>query len=470
MKLKLSDILRLEHVEARDCDRPVFVITGVSTDSRSVKPGDLFIPIRGAQFDGHNFISNAVKAGAAAVLAEHRWARMNAAYLRTLPVPQIIVGDSTRSLGDLARMYRRMFKLPILAVGGSNGKTTTKDMIRLVLGSKYNVLATEGNLNNHIGVPQTIFRLEKTHTAAVIEVGTNHPGEIDYLCGVLEPTHGLITTIGSEHLEFFGDLAGVARAELELFGWIKNNSRADSTLFINGDDRHLAGQARTFKKRFVYGLRSRTADVKAAGMMLDDRGRASFTVKAKGTSPFTIALTVPGIHNVQNALAATAVGLRFRVPAAKIQKALASFSAPGKRMEVLTINGLTVLNDSYNSNPDSVRAAIETLRVMKTSGKKIAVLADMLELGPSAPEQHRAVASYVDRSGIDCLLTFGPLSQATHDASTLSLKAHYDQKNMLSEYLAELLGPGDIVLVKGSRGMKMEDVVTFLQERFSKAA
>jgi len=470
MKLTLSDILQLEHVEARDFERPAYFITGVSTDSRSVKAGDLFIPIRGAQFDGHNFISNAVKAGAAAILAEQRWANMNAAYLRTLPVPQLIVGDATRALGDLARIYRRMFKLPILAIGGSNGKTTTKEMIRLVLGSKYSVLATEGNLNNHIGVPQTVFRLEKSHTAAVFEVGTNHPGEIDYLCNVLEPTHGLITTIGSEHLEFFGNLAGVARAELELFRWIRNNSRADRAVFINGDDRHLAGQARTFKRRVVYGLRSRTADVKASGVELDDRGRASFTVKARGISPFTVALSVPGIHNVQNALAAVAVGLRFKVPAAKIQKALASFSAPGKRMEVLAINGLTVLNDSYNSNPDSVRAALETLRAMKTSGKKIAVLADMLELGAAAPEHHRSVASYVDRAGIDCLLTFGPLSQETHEASALDLKAHYDQKNMLSEYLAELLGPGDIVLVKGSRGMKMEDVVTFLQERFSKAA
>lgn len=470
MKLKLSDILKLSHIRAIDCDRAAFVVTGVSIDSRSVKPGDLFVPIRGTQFDGHNFISNAVHSGARAVLLEQRWVAMNSSYITALPVPKIVVEDSVRALGEIARNYRRTFKIPLLAVAGSNGKTTTKEMIRSVLGTKYDVLATGGNLNNHLGVPLTLLQLEKKHSIGVIEIGTNHPGEIDYLCSILEPTHGLITNIGAEHLEFFGDLAGVASAELELFRWLKKNGRTDASVFINGDDPRLARQAKSFRKPLLYGIQSKSAIVKVGTLTTNDDGSCSFTIKARGISPIDVSLPVPGLHNVQNALAAAAVGIRFHVPGTKIQKALGMFTAARKRMELLKVDGLTVLNDTYNSNPDSVRAALETLRAINSRGKKIAVLADMLELGDSAAEQHRAVAALVNKSGVECLLTYGPLSRATNEAANVKLKVHYDQKNMLSEYLAELLTPGDVVLVKGSRGMKMEDVVTFLQERFSKAA
>ena len=470
MKLKIPDIVNLPHFAALDCDRSSVVLTGVSTDSRSVKSGDLFVPIRGAQFDGHNFLSNAVKSGARAVLVEKRWADMNSSYLVTLPVPKIIVEDTVHSLGRLARNYRRLFKIPVIAVAGSNGKTTTKEMIKSVLASTFEVLATEGNLNNHIGVPLTLFRIEKKHEFAVVEIGTNHPGEIEYLCGIAEPTCGLITNIGFEHLEFFGDLAGVAKAELELFRWMKSNKQNNATFFINGDDQRLARQSGSSGRTVVFGMRSKRATVRGSGLTIAEDGAVQFTVKARGLAPFSIALRLPGIQNARNALAATAVGIRFDVPVPKIQRALKGFSAPRKRMEMLKIDGLTILNDTYNSNPDSAKAALETLRMMKSAGKKIAVLADMLELGGSAQEEHRAIASHVDNAGVEYLLTYGPLSRATYDASTVKVKAHYDQKNILSEYLAELLAPGDIVLVKGSRGMKMEDVVTFLQERFSKAA
>ncbi len=469
MKLSSADILKVTHLQSEELEDSSLSFTSVSIDSRNVSPGSIFFALRGERFDGHNFLSNAVKAGAKALIVENKWATMNPSYLKALPVPKLVVDDSARALGELARNCRRKFRIPVLAVGGSNGKTTTKEMIRAVLSEKFNVLATEGNLNNHIGVPLTLLRLEEGHEIAVIEIGTNHPGEIAYLCSLLEPTHGLITNIGREHLEFFGSLQGVAEAEAELFDWLKLHRPRDGAVFLNKDDALLSRRGRGFAKALSYGFARRDFDVQGTDLLVNDQGAAEFDVKT-GKSSFHVTLAVPGIHNAKNALAALAVGSFFHVPAGKMQHALASFTAASKRMEVFRVNGITILNDTYNSNPDSVSAALDTLKAMRTTGKKIAVLADMLELGPAAADEHRLVGEHVHLSGVEYLLTYGQLSKNTNDAATVPFKAHYEQKNMLSEYLAELLTRGDVVLIKGSRGMKMEDVVTFLKERISKAA
>lgn len=469
MKLSSADILQVKHLRSEELDAPR-TFTGVSVDSRNVPTGSLFVALRGEHLDGHNFLSNAVKAGAKAVIVENKWAEMNPSFLKALPAAKLVVEDSVRALGELARNYRRLFRIPVLAIAGSNGKTTTKEMIKVVLEKKFAVLATEGNLNNHIGVPLTLFRLENRHKIAVVEIGTNHPGEIRYLCSVLEPTHGIITNIGREHLEFFHSLDGVSKAELELFEWLKTHRPGEGVIFLNKDDASLSKRIRAPHNVVSFGFSRKELDVRGTGLHVNENAAAQFTVEANKKLHIEISLPVPGIHNARNALAAAAVGISFNVPAAKIQHALASFSAASKRMETLHVDGITILNDTYNSNPDSIRAAIETLQAMKVTGKKIAVLADMLELGKSSEQEHRAVAAMLKPAGIEYLLTYGPLSRAIHDASTLQFKIHYEQKNILSEYLVELLGAGDIVLIKGSRGMKMEDVVTFLKERFSKAA
>ncbi len=469
MRLTRNDLLQISHVEAIGFEPPM-VFTGVSTDSRTTTHGDLFIPLRGERFDGHNFLTKAIGLGATAILVEKRWSEMNADFLRTLNVPKLVVEDCMKSLGELARHYRRQFRLPILAVAGSNGKTTTKDMIASVLGAHVSILATEGNLNNQIGVPQTIFRLEKKHKAAVIEIGTNHPGEIASLCGILEPTHGIITNVGHEHLEFFGSLEGVAKAEGELFDWLRAHRQNDGIAFVNKDDPALARKGSRMKRARTFGFKAPGAQVKGINLTLDEFACARFDVKAGAKRAFTVGLGVPGIHNARNALAAAAVGLAFKVPPAKIQKSLANFSATNRRTEVLRVDGITVINDTYNANPDSMLSALETLNAMKSTGKKIAVLADMLELGSQAEEEHRGIGKAVKNAGVEYLLTFGPLSKLTNEKAEVGFKAHYDQKNVLSEYLAELLAAGDVVLIKGSRGMKMEDIVTFLKERFSKAA
>jgi UDP-N-acetylmuramoyl-tripeptide--D-alanyl-D-alanine ligase len=460
MKLGLEDLHALPHLDwSVPSGKRWPAFTGVSTDSRTVEPGNLFLALRGGRFDGHAFLQDAVDRGARAVIVDGAYRRE-----RALPVPVLTVEDTTRALGDLALAYRRKFGLPVLAVGGSNGKTTTKEMIVRVLSRRFRVLGTEGNLNNQIGVPQTLFRLRDTHQVAVVEVGTNHPGEIGYLCTVLEPTHGLVTNVGREHLEFFRSVAGVAREEGTIYRALEDRQR--SVGFVNLDDPRVVRVASGVRKRVSYGVASHRGEIRGTVLSVDSAGCAQLLVAVRGTSrSVTARLRIPGAHNAINAVAAAAVGVEFGVPLAEAGKALASFTPASKRMEVVRVDGITILNDTYNANPDSTIAALQTLAAATGRGKRIAVLADMLELGHDSPRHHARVGREAGRLGIDHLLTFGDRAREIGTASRLKTALHYEQKNMLSEYLAELAGPGDTVLVKGSRGMKMEDVVTFLVER-----
>lgn len=467
MTLTGNDILAVPHVQALGFERSKSVLCdGISTDSRTVSQGSLFIALHGEKFDGHNFITKAAEAGAGAIIADTRWAAANPIMLSSLNLPRMIVEDTVHAFGWLANAHRRKFKIPVLVVGGSNGKTTTKEMVSAVLRTKFRVLSTEGNLNNHIGVPQMLLRLERQHQIAVIEIGTNHFGEIAHLCSVVEPTHVLVTNVGREHLEFFGSLDGVARAEGEAYEWLRQHRRSEAVGFVNQDDKRLKKQATGLRRLITYGFDKGAATVKGKVISFDDDACAQLDVKPKGKKAFRVHVAVPGKHNAHNALAAATVGLTFHVPAKRIIESLSSFVSASKRMQVLKFNGITVLNDTYNSNPDSAIAALRVLEGIRTSGKKFAVLADMLELGPKAADEHRQIGELVAKSGARYLLTYGNLSQQTYNASTTIFKEHFEQKNALCEHLAELLTHGDVVLVKGSRGMKMEEVVAFLTERF----
>ena len=452
-------------VAAHDPSKLTF--TGVSIDSRTLQSGDIFIAIRGDRFNGHDFLTRAVERGARALVVDHFYADSNINLLKSLLPPTIIVDGTVQALGELASGYREKFDLPILAVGGSNGKTTTKEMIAAVLSKKFNVLSTEGNLNNQIGMPMMLFRLRRQHEIAVIEIGTNHFGEISYLCSILKPTHALITNIGNEHLEFFGNLRGVVKAETELHDWLEENNARSGAAFVNMDDPNLRSKKPRLKKVRTFGFETRGVEYKGSQIRLNGDGFPTFDVKPKGKPSFPISLNVPGIHNAENSLAAVTVGHVFRVPVAGIQIALQKFTSPSKRSEMLEISGVKIVNDTYNSNPDSVKAALQTMMSIQADGKRIAVLGDMLEMGVNAEEQHKRIGRVVTNAKVDYLLTYGPLSIHTHEAAAVSFKSHYLQKNMLAEYLAELISPGDVVLVKGSRGMKMEDIVLFLKERFA---
>jgi len=468
MKLTKPDILALPHHKAIGFDGlKNFNITGISIDSRTMKAGELFIAIRGDQFDGHNFISKAVEMGAAGIIVERRWAEANITMMVSIHIPRLTVENTIHALGHLAKTHRRKYAIPFIAIGGSNGKTTTKEMLKDILSHKYNVLCTEGNLNNHIGVPQTLFRLKKNHDIAVIEIGTNHPGEIEYLCTVVEPTHGLITNIGREHLEFFGSIEGVAKAEGELFDWLEKHN---GTSFVNMDDKNLVHRTKRLKKTVRYGFSSRSASIRGTVESFNANGQALLRVKPRAKKTFDIIVGAPGEHNAQNAFAATAIGLSLKVPHVNIQKALGSFQPASKRMQIHRTAKVIILNDTYNANPDSTLAALATLHTMVSKGKKIAVLSDMLELGHQAEELHQQIGKSFAQYNIDILFTVGALSKYIYDAAVVGTKAHFENKTVLTEYLFQTLNDGDIVLIKGSRGMKMEEVVFALDKHFSQKA
>jgi UDP-N-acetylmuramoyl-tripeptide--D-alanyl-D-alanine ligase len=456
MNVTIKELLSVPHVVSRNFKAlTAKKFSGVSTDSRTIKPGELFLAIRGEHFDGHKFVTRAFSQGAiCAVIDQDADISMLADH------PLFVVKDTVEALGKLANIHRKKFGIPIIAVAGSNGKTTTREMIASVLGTQYSVLSTKGNLNNHIGVPQTLFRLMRRHEIAVIEIGTNHFGELKYLCEILNPTHGLITNIGREHLEFFQNINGVAKAEGELF---KSMGKTGSG-FVNADEKLIVQQAKQLKRKITYGFSKRRNQIQGRLIEVNNNGCPEFSVRAERKKEFGVKLSVPGTYAMMNGLAAAAVGVTFGIKPNNIKRALEGFTCIGKRMESITVGSITILNDTYNANPDSVISALGTIRSMKCKGNKIIVLADMLELGDAAQKEHELIGKVVGDMGFE----YGELAKYINISATVKTKIHYEQKNILSEYTAELLSDGDIVLVKGSRGMKMEDVVTFLIERLEK--
>ncbi len=457
MNVTLEDLLGIGHTDAVQISSlQGEKFTQVSTDSRTIKPGALFVALRGTKIDGHAFVREAYAKGALCAVVDDQSPRDGFQNR-----PAVIVQDTTRALGELAHRYRMKFSIPFIAIAGSNGKTTTKEMIGTVLRKRYSVHQTQGNLNNHIGVPATLFGVKPRHDLAVVEIGTNHFGEVKYLSNIVHPTHALVTTIEHEHLEFFGSLNGVEHEEGDLFRSLDSRG----TAFVNGDDRRIVRQAKGVRSTVRYGFSSR-GSVRGTIRGFDGAGAALLGVAARGKKGFDVQLSVPGRHNALNALMAAVVGFSFNVPIRDIQNALRSFRPVDKRMEIHRIGGIVILNDTYNANADSTIRALQTVQEIKTPGKKIVILGDMLELGRASESEHRKVGTAVARLGFEYLLTFGDLARTINEsAGKITVNLHFDQKNSLAEYALELAARGDVLLVKGSRGTKMEDVVTFLIER-----
>jgi UDP-N-acetylmuramoyl-tripeptide--D-alanyl-D-alanine ligase len=467
--INFKDILQINYSEIHNFGEiGKFSAKSVSTNTKTLQKDALFFAIRGENKDGHLFLNEAIDKGACAVVVDTVFFKSLRKKLSALdklfPVPVIVVADTVKALGDLANIYRKKFNIPVIAVGGSNGKTTTKDMIAKVLGQKYNVLATEGNFNNQIGVPLTLFRLTKKHRIAVIEIGTNHFGEIEYLCKISEPTHGIITNIANEHLEFFNNFDGVKKEEGQLFKYLTDGNR-NHTVFVNTDDKAVISLALNNKNKIKYGSDSTNLDVFVTNSKSDVSGKYTFEISTKKRdSKFSIALDVPGEHNMLNALAASAVGISFKVPARRIKKALESFKASSNRMEVKNVKGITILNDTYNANLDSMLSALETLKTMKSKGMKIIVLADMLELGTNSKAHHTIVGKTINKLVKEetqqvVLLTLGKMAKYIHLSAALDTSIYFKNKNLLIQKLINIVSKNDIVLVKGSRGMRMEEVV-----------
>ncbi|NOY77942.1 MAG: UDP-N-acetylmuramoyl-tripeptide--D-alanyl-D-alanine ligase [Calditrichaeota bacterium] len=448
---------RLFHISKKALGKPVHAVV---IDSRKVEPGDLFFALRGERHDAHTFLDAVFRVPDVTAVVDQKGFEKQGGRLSGR---MIVVQDTLEALQNVSAFYRRKFTLPVLAVTGSNGKTTTKEMIAAVLGEGYRVVKNSGNLNNHIGVPLTLFEIDPGTEFAVVEMGANHFGEIARLCEIADPDWGLVTNVGNAHLEYFGSLHDVARAKGELFTYL---SRKNGLGFINQDDPLVREIARVLPQKRSFGL-TPDADVQGEFLSLDDRGQAVFRVNGE-----TIHLRVAGIHQVSNALAAAAVGVHAGLSLRQIKQALEAFTGVGKRMELLELGDILVLNDTYNANLNSMEYGLKTLAHIRhqRGGRSFAVLADMLELGPKSEEQHGLVGEIAAEMGTDFLLTFGEEARAIHKAALekgLVHAYHFEEKEDLENFLQAYLRGGDLVLVKGSRGMEMETIVRFLKDRYA---
>ena len=429
-------------------------VSRVETDSRTIHAGSLFVPLMGERFDGHAYINSALEGGAAGCFTQ----RERESYL---PGKFYIKVDSTqRALRDLARYYKKKFPIPVVALTGSVGKTTTKDMVAAVLGEKYRVLKTEGNLNNEIGVPMTLLRLSSEHEIAVLELGMNHAGEIDYLSAMVEPDAVLMTNIGDSHIEHFGSREKILEAKSEIF----HHARPDAFVVINGDDPLLSTLPGRLPFSFTRIGAGEGLDYRAVDVESDGASRMTCRIVAP-SGEFPVEIPALGDHMIYPTLMAAAVGEHFGLTHQQIADGVLHFAPTKMRMNILHRGeGITILNDTYNANPQSMRAAVEVLSGARGEFKA-AVLGDMFELGPLAPALHAGIGEYLAKAGIPCLVAVGQLAKHIYDAAKAAgvPECRYcEDKEQAKKVLDGLVRPHATILVKASRGMALEELVDYL--------
>ncbi|TFE31880.1 UDP-N-acetylmuramoyl-tripeptide--D-alanyl-D-alanine ligase [Cohnella luojiensis] len=441
-------------------DNGGLVLTGVSTDSRKIKPGQLFVPLRGERFDGHDFIVTAKEAGAAASLWD------SSIPLPNIDIPLILVDDTLAALQALAVGYLESLRAKVVAVTGSNGKTTTKDFVSSVLSARYLVHKTEGNYNNHIGLPLTILTASIDTEILVLEMGMSGQGEISLLSSLGQPDVAIITNVGESHLLRLGSRKNIARAKLEITDGLKPGG----TLVYYGDEPLLTEELAALNL-------AKEVKVVTFGENPDNDWIARYIRVASDSTSFALAgdeeesfeLPVAGRHNAVNALAAIAVGRQFGLSFEEIREGLSSVKLTGMRIErSLAKNGAIILNDAYNASPTSVKAAINLAAELTGYRRKWIVLGDMLELGPEESAMHGDIGNYLSESKTDYVLLYGPLSKRTLEEAAPNFPGgrvkHFEEKGELADYLLKHVTLDDLVLVKASRGMRMEEIVTILQK------
>ncbi|MDR3120847.1 MAG: UDP-N-acetylmuramoyl-tripeptide--D-alanyl-D-alanine ligase [Clostridiales bacterium] len=476
----------------------------VSTDTRKDCEDALFIPLSGTNFDGHDYIAQAFTKGARIALISRDPSALGtcapACGCGDSPAWTLIrVADTLAALGKLAAWYRMKFNPLVVCVTGSVGKTTTKEMISLVLSQKYNVLKSQGNFNNEIGLPLTVFGLTEAHTALVLEMGMSNPGEIARLSKIARPDIAVITNIGLAHIERFGTKQNILKAKLEIMEGLSKNG----TVFLNGDDTLLHGLMGLIDRQIVYYGIDEGLDVIGSDVLMKGGQGLEFEFQWLGRA-FGVELHAAGVHNVHNALAAVAVGLQNDVPPEKIVGALAEFRPVGMRMDIRTFGDVRVINDAYNANPQSMQAALDVLVGLEGEGRRIAVLGDMLELGERAGEYHSEVGAYAAEKRVDLLVAVGVyaadvtsgarsyvpdaaeaspakaaeggadrtedpaeaaerIADGTEGLANVTESLAFADRESAAEYLLKVVRPADIVLIKGSRGMAMERVAELIE-------
>ena len=437
------------------------LVQRVCIDSRQAQPGDLFFAIKGERFDGHDFLNEVVRKGVAAIVVERKKVPAQ------LPECGVLVVDDVRAaLGKLAVAYRRDFKLPIVAVGGSNGKTTVKELMASVFRQKLATLWSEASFNNDIGVPLTLLRLEKSHQAAVLEAGTNHPGELAPLVKMIQPKYGVVTNIGREHLEFFGDIAGVVQEE----GWLAELLPADGALFVNGDNEWTEQIAKRTRAKIVHVGLDKKNDWRAHSIRLGKNG-VTFRMdapKAEFTGEYRIHLL--GRHQVVNALFAAAVSGELGLGRPEVRDGLAECKPPKMRLQFWEAGGIRVLDDAYNANADSTLAALETLCDLPLQGRRVAVLGDMAELGVHSEAAHAEIGRRAAELGIGQVFAVGKMAGVTAKAAReagLTRVIEFVDVEAAVKAVKDFLKAGDVVLLKASRTSRLERVAEALKSEKS---
>jgi len=456
-KLSVHEIVTAIEGELLQGD-PSSCATGVSTDTRTIKPGDLFFALRGERADGHRYVGAAAQAGAAGVVISNEGAAPSGCTAFVVKVD-----DPLWALGDLAGYYRTKFDVRVVGITGSVGKTTTKEMLASILGRKWKVLKNAANFNNEIGLPLALFRLDRSHKVVVLEMAMRGLGEIRRLASIAKPSVGVITNIGIAHIERLGSQGAIANAKAELIEELP----PDGLAVINAEDGYSEVIRRKFGGRVISFGSCKTADVVGARIKCSSLGRYSFVLLVEGGA-VEVKMPVLGHHNVYNALAAAAAAVGMGVDLSTIRDGLENFSLPAMRMELVKSKaGYVVLNDAYNASPASMLSALKTLETLTGHKRKIAVLGDMLELGSYAPKAHRDIGGSVACSDVQMLVTVGPLAGMIADGAKDAgfpgdrIQSYADSSEA-AQKLAGQLVKGDAVLVKGSRAMKMEEIVRVL--------
>jgi UDP-N-acetylmuramoyl-tripeptide--D-alanyl-D-alanine ligase len=434
------------------------VIKKVSTDSRTIKPAELFVALRGENFEGHDFVKSAAKAGASGALVDLNWTGSvpnNFALLRAT--------DTLKAYQTLAANYRRSLALKVLAITGSNGKTSTKDFAASVLARRFRVTKTEGNFNNHVGLPRTILEATSADEVAVWEIGMNHPGEIAALSKIAAPDAAIITNIGVAHIEFMGSREAIAMEK----GAVAEAVESQGTVILNADDPFSEGIAARTRAKLVFA--GTTGGAVRAIEISQSADGSEFTI-LEGAHRCRAQLPVVGLHMVQNALLAVAAGRAFGLSIEECAAGLAAAPLTKARLQIKEIGGVQFLDDSYNANPDSMKAALRTLVELDAEGKRIAVLGEMRELGIESERGHREVGETAATLGVDRLITIGDAAEliaegartaGLHKVSSVGSTAE------AAKLLGEIAEPGDLVLIKGSRAVRTEEVIEQFGSRHS---
>lgn len=429
---------------------------GVCTDSRKNFPGCIFFALKGENFDGNCFAMESLNEGAITAVVDDK------SFLKATDKKILYVKNVLQTLQQFALYHRKQFKIPIIAITGTNGKTTTKELIAKILSTQFNVLSTEGNLNNHIGIPLTLLKLKKEHQVAVIEMGANHTGEIKSYCEFTRPTHGLITNIGKAHLEGFGGLKGVVKAKGELFAYIK---KSNGFAFVNNENDPTRKLGERIKRKVTYAVK-RKGEVKGTGETTND-GKIQFTIQNSECTVEKIKTELYGLYNMENLIASATVGLYFGIKENNLRKAFVEYSGYENRSQIIRTKNYIVIADCYNSNPSSLGLALKELSE-NNSSDKICVIGDMLELGKESKKEHQKIGTLLNGLKLTQVIFIGKEMKNAYEKCRMQnakCKFWFEYPEECKKNLKDILSDNGVVLFKGSRLMKLEELVNEFKKK-----